>query len=205
MHRLLETMLAGFKFSGDLSKDSFELLCSCGNEAAALHSQKVSQEAVRLAGRFRLDVQAAATAGYLHDIGRIFSDEMNLQAAEEQGLEILDEERINPMLLHQKLSRAIAKEVFGVEDTAILDAIECHTTLKANASSLDLLLMVADKLSWDSKDSVPILQGIMEGLEKSLEQGAYSYLSYIWNSRENMKVVHPWIKEAYDYLKLKCE
>ncbi len=34
------------------------------------------------------------------------------------------------MILHQKQSVCIAKELFNIKDREILSAIECHTTLK---------------------------------------------------------------------------
>jgi HD superfamily phosphohydrolase YqeK len=109
------------------------------------------------------------------------------------------------MLLHQKISKVIAEELFGVIDRYILNAIECHTTLRVNANEIDLVLFIADKLSWDSADSEPILDGIYRGLEISLKHGAFSYLGYLWDNRSNIKVMHPWTVQAYNDLKIKCK
>ncbi|OLF95341.1 Hydrolase (HAD superfamily) [Bacillus licheniformis] len=34
------------------------------------------------------------------------------------------------MIIHQKLSKVMARDLFQVADEDILNAIECHTTLK---------------------------------------------------------------------------
>jgi HD superfamily phosphohydrolase YqeK len=107
------------------------------------------------------------------------------------------------MLLHQRISKAVARELFCVKDENILNDIGCHTTLRDNANDIDLLLFIADKLSWDSIDSEPILVGIHKGLEISLQHGAFSYISYLRNNRNNMNVMHPWTIQAYIDLKEK--
>ncbi|MHB8064998.1 MAG: bis(5'-nucleosyl)-tetraphosphatase (symmetrical) YqeK [Ruminiclostridium sp.] len=133
----------------------------------------INNEAKRLANRFNIDNASSMIAGYLHDVGRIFPDNQSIDIASELGIQALDEEHTYAGLLHQKISKVLAYELFGINDNNILNAIECHTTLKAGASDIDLILFIADKLSWDSLDSKPILDGILKGLEKSLEQGAF--------------------------------
>ena len=99
----------------------------------------------------------AAIAGYLHDISAIFPNEVRIVVAEEFGIEILEEERKFPMIIHQKLSRVIAKEIFKVHDEETLNAICCHTTLRKHATKMDLVLFVADKIEWDQNGTPPYL------------------------------------------------
>ena len=77
----------------------------------------------------------------------------------------MEAERKFPMIIHQKLSRVIAKEIFKVEDEEILNAICCHTTLRKHATKMDLVLFVADKIEWDQKDTT-IFNRNKKGLEK---------------------------------------
>lgn len=104
------------------------------------------------------------------------------------------------MIIHQKLSRVIAKEIFKVEDEEILNAICCHTTLRKHATKMDLVLFVADKIEWDQKDTT-IFNRNKKGLEKSLEKAAFVYISYLWERKDTLKVIHPWLEEAYWDLK----
>lgn len=121
------------------------------------------------------------------------------------GININEQEQALPSLLHQRLSKEIAKNMFNINDDIILNAIGCHTTLRANANEIDLILFVADKLSWDSIDNMPIVEGIMHGLKISLEHAAYSYLKYLRDHRSKSTVIHPWTVEAYEDLKAKCD
>lgn len=84
--------------------------------------------------------------------------------------------------------------------SSVLSAIECHTTLKASPSALDMVLFVADKIEWDQSGTPPYLDRIHHALQHSLEQAAFAYLSFLWEQREKLRVVHPWLKEAYEYL-----
>ena len=63
----------------------------------------------------------------------------------------LSEEKY-PFLLYQRFSATVAMEVFKVNDERILSAITHHTTLKANHSQYEMILFLADKLSWDYGD-----------------------------------------------------
>ncbi len=105
------------------------------------------------------------------------------------------------MIIHQKLSRVIAKEVFKVEDEEVLNAISCHTTLRKNATKMDLVLFIADKIEWVQKGTPPYILKAKNGLEKSLEHAAFAYISYLWERKDTLKVIHPWLEEAYWHLK----
>lgn len=184
----------------DVSTDSESLLRLHGCEHTALHSKHVAEEAARLANRFGIDPICARIAGYLHDISAIIPNHQRIAIAEELGIKILPEERTFPMIIHQKISKAIARDLFSIQDTAVLDAIECHTTLKAQPSRMDLVLFVADKIAWDQAGTPPYLHQLQSDLDKSIEHAALVYLSYMWEQREKLRVVHPWLKEAYSYL-----
>ena len=104
------------------------------------------------------------------------------------------------MIAHQKLSVPIARALFSVTDIEVLSAIECHTTLKANPSTLDKVLFVADKIVWDRSGSPPYLDDLLAALEVSLDRAALVYLNFLWQQREQLQVVHPWIVAARDHL-----
>ncbi len=166
----------------------------------ARHCAAVAAEARRLAARFGGDPEAAETAGWLHDVSAVVPDTQRLAAAREFGLEVLPAEEIFPMLLHQKLSALIARELFGVTDESVLSAIGSHTTLRAGATALDKVLFVADKVAWDQPGEAPFHPALRAALEVSLDAAARAYLDYIWERRHALRVVHPWAKAAYGEL-----
>jgi HD superfamily phosphohydrolase YqeK len=110
---------------------------------------------------------------------------------------VLPEEETLPMIIHQKLSVVIARELFDVQDDAILSAIGCHTTLKAGANALDKVVFVADKLAWDQPGIAPFHADMWAALERSLDEVMMVYVRYLWERRDTLAVIHPWLREAY--------
>jgi HD superfamily phosphohydrolase YqeK len=147
---------------------------------------------------------SAEVAGWLHDISAIVPREQRLPVAETVGVEVLAEERVAPVLVHQKLSAVMAQEVFAVVDGSVLSAIECHTTLKANSSALDKIVFVADKMAWDQPGNPPYLAAMAAAVERSLDLAAYCYLDHLWQRRETLPAMHPWALQAYRQLSAKA-
>ena len=79
----------------------------------------MANEARKIAVKYHVNEEKATIAGYLHDISAIFPNEARIVVAEQFGIEILQEEREFPMIIHQKLSKVIAKEIFKVDDEEI--------------------------------------------------------------------------------------
>ena len=202
MLQIKDRLVLAHPLKGIFSKDVVDFLTDQGRPKTAEHSRRVAAEARRLALRFGEDLDRAEQAGWLHDISAVFPVEQRLEAARQLGLEILPEEAAYPSILHQKLSVVVAGRVFGVTDPAVLSAIGCHTTLKRGASHLDLVVFVADKLEWDGpNDDIPYREAVLAGLERSLERGAFAYLDFLWQRRQSLPTLHPWMVEAYQEFK----
>ncbi|MFD0681658.1 MULTISPECIES: bis(5'-nucleosyl)-tetraphosphatase (symmetrical) YqeK [unclassified Paenibacillus] len=197
LHPLLQQMKSSMTFSGDLEEDVSSFLRLHNHPHTAEHCLKVGYEAGRLAARFGCDADQARAAGFLHDISAIIPNNQRIDAAREWNLDILPEEERFPMIIHQKLSRVIAEQVFGIELTPVLEAIECHTTLKAPSTLLDKIVFIADKIEWDQSGQPPYLAELLSQLDISLEHGVYVYIEYLWSRREHLKVVHPWLIDAH--------
>ena len=98
------------------------------------------------------------------------------------------------------VSRIIAQENFKINDSDILNAIECHTTLKKNASMYDKIIFIADKISWDSKGVPSYDDLIKSSTVESLDEACYNYIKYQFDN--NLLVMpHQWLIEAYDDLR----
>ncbi|BFH66118.1 haloacid dehalogenase [Paenibacillus dendritiformis] len=183
--------------SGDLGKDVYRFLVRNGCPRTAEHCMRVGEEARRLAERFGLDSQAAEYAGYLHDISAVYPNNVRVPLSRSLGIEVLPEEEAFPMIVHQKLSRQMARDLFHVTDPDILDAVGCHTTLRKQATMIDKVLFVADKIEWDQEGTPPYLEQVEQALEISLEHASYAYVNYLWERRDTLKVLHPWLRDAY--------
>ncbi|WP_248925233.1 bis(5'-nucleosyl)-tetraphosphatase (symmetrical) YqeK [Paenibacillus hamazuiensis] len=194
---VLQPFLQGFERTDRLEHDVPRFLRLHGCPNTAEHCIRVGREAAKQAARFGVDPQLAQAAGLLHDISAVFPNDRRVDAAIRLGLDVLPEEETFPMIVHQKISAAMAAELFGVTSGQVLSAVGCHTTLKASSSPLDMVLFVADKIEWDQTGTPPFLDKLLGGLDISLAHGTFSYLEYMWERRDQLKVVHPWLAEAY--------
>lgn len=199
----LETFRRGFQATGDVPSDAVRFLHAHGDTFTARHVAQVAAKAGELAERFGVDQERAAQAGFLHDISAVIPNEARIGVALAHGLEVLPEEKKLPMIVHQKLSALMARELFGVTDEGVLSAIGCHTTLKKDASRLDTVVFVADKIAWDQEGVPPYLAALEAALERSLDAGALVYLEFLWQQRERLPVLHPWVAGAYRHLSQK--
>lgn len=200
MHPDLAPLARGIAFSGDTRADMAAFLAHHGCAHTAGHSLRVAAEARRLAVRWDVDPAAAEVAGWLHDISAVVPIDGRIPLAERLGIDILPEERALPMIIHQKLSACIARDLFGVGHPAVLSAIGCHTTLKRDASPLDKVVFVADKVAWDQPGEPPYLAALLAAIDISLDRAALCYLADLWARRERLAVLHPWAMQAHGQL-----
>jgi predicted HD superfamily hydrolase involved in NAD metabolism len=200
MKKTLSQFADGLAWTGDLRTDVETLLVRNGYSATAEHCIAVAAQAKQLAEQFGADPQRAQAAGWLHDVSAILPVPQRLIVARQWGLEILPAEETAPMLLHQRLSAVIAQDLFDIQDRGVLNAIGCHTTLKAHASRLDKVVFVADKLAWDQPGTPPYQRPLKQALTCSLDSAALCYLDYLWQQRETLAAVHPWFVDAYHEL-----
>jgi HD superfamily phosphohydrolase YqeK len=164
----LRQLAEGFAFTGSVPADAPAFLVCHGHAATAQHSAGVAVEAGRISGLLYPSddplAQAAVQAAWLHDISAVFPGPQRADVADALGIDVLPEERVYPPILHQKLSAILARELFGVIDKAVLDAIACHTTLREHATVLDQIVFLADKLAWDQPGAPPYRDAIAAAL-----------------------------------------
>jgi len=193
--------LAGtMQFSGNAREDMTALLAHHGLAATAEHCLTVADEARRLADRFGIEGEHAAIGGWLHDVSAVIPSPERAEVARRWDLPVLPEEDVFPMILHQKLSAVMARVLFGVADEAILNAIACHTTLRTDATVLDKVVFLADKVQWDGIGEPPYLSSVLAGLRRSLDAAVFAYLDYLWQQRAKLAVLHPWAAAAHQQL-----
>jgi predicted HD superfamily hydrolase involved in NAD metabolism len=117
-----------------------------GQEHRYAHTVRVARMAERLARAHGEDPAKARLAGMLHDLARLYPAPRLLEESAAHGVAIDDYAREHPVVLHAPLSARLAARDFGVNDPAVLSAIEKHTLGAANMSALDCILYLADGL-----------------------------------------------------------
>ncbi|GIP32698.1 bis(5'-nucleosyl)-tetraphosphatase (symmetrical) YqeK [Paenibacillus sp. J2TS4] len=188
------------ELSGCLEEDVSLFLTRHQRPITAEHSIRVGKKARELAIRFGADADQAEAAGYLHDVSAIFPNDERIEVSRQLGIEVLPEEEKFPMIIHQKISRVMARELFRITAEPILSAVECHTTLKKSSSLLDRIVFVADKIEWDQSGTPPYLDHLLKQLDRSPSHAALVYLEFLWDRRDTLKVLHPWAEAAYKEL-----
>ncbi len=110
------------------------------------HSLGVAEAAVRLAERFGVDRNKAELAGLLHDCAREFPQENLIDEAYRRGITVSPIEQVIPFMLHAPIGASRAKELYGVADREILEAISRHTVGGKGMSVLDKIVYFADMI-----------------------------------------------------------
>ncbi|MCA9919478.1 MAG: bis(5'-nucleosyl)-tetraphosphatase (symmetrical) YqeK [Anaerolineales bacterium] len=200
MNLHLRPYFANIELTGELGQDVTAVLTHHSLPKVAVHVSRVAQEARRLAIQFGADPVGAETAGWLHDISAVIPNDVRVDMCAAFGLPVLPGEANFPMILHQKLSAVVARELFGVVDTAVLSAIGCHTTLKAGASLLDKIVFIADKIKWDQPGDPPYLGELETAVAHNLDDACLVYLDYLWQQRNSLGYAHPWFLAAHEEL-----
>lgn len=107
------------------------------------HIRGTEEEAVRLAKRWGADETMARRAGILHDCTKYLELEEQLALCNQYGIELDELEQRAVKLLHSKTGACIARAVFGEPDE-VYWAIFWHTTAKADMTTLEKILYMAD-------------------------------------------------------------
>ncbi len=131
----------------DLKHLSWEDLRACSYSMIRAkripHVRGCEEEAVRLAGIWGVDPDLARAAAILHDCTKYWTMEEHKALCETYGIVLDDLEQSAVKLLHSKTGACIAYAVFGMPDS-VCRAIYWHTTGKADMTTLEKILYIAD-------------------------------------------------------------
>jgi predicted HD superfamily hydrolase involved in NAD metabolism len=203
---MLQLYTIGFNRTNNLLNDVTSFFTHHNDMRTLDHTHKVAEEAVRIANLYGEDPLTLEHAALLHDISNVVPINKMLHMAEELSIHIIDDERKFSRIIHQKLSRAMAEEIFYIKNTDIIGAIECHTTLKPNATLMDKILFISDKIMFDLPGEHHYLLDIRRKVnEGSLNEAILIYLNTIWEQRFKLKLIHPWLIGAREELLLEAK
>lgn len=107
------------------------------------HSLSVAKTAYEIALLNGLDPQKAFLAGLLHDSGKDYPIEEQRSLTNQYFASF---EPVKDFALHQFVSAYLAKEIYGVKDPEILEAIQYHCTGKGDMSPMQKCIYAADKV-----------------------------------------------------------
>ena len=168
------------------------------------HSCNVADEAVILAELYGGDVQKAYTAGILHDITKEFPGAEQLQIIKDGGI-ILDSVQKNaPKLWHAVSGSVYVRDVMGIDNHDIINAIRYHTTGRAGMSLLEKIIYIADFTS--AERSYHGVETMRELSRRRLEDAMlFSCKFTIGNLSSQELAIHPDQLDCYNELVLNIE
>ena len=163
------------------------------------HIRGTEEESVRLARRWGADEELARRAGILHDCTKYLSLKEHLALCSKYGVQLDELEQQAEKLLHSKTGACIAKYVFGEPDE-VYNAIFWHTTAKADMTTLEKILYVADYMEPNRDfEGVERLRALAyEDLDKALLLGVETTIQEMVDRN---RVVHTNTLEAQAWLR----
>ncbi len=163
------------------------------------HVIGVEEEAVRLAQRWGADVELARRAGILHDCTKYWELDQQLDTCRKYGVELDELELTAVKLLHSKTGACMARAIFGEPDE-VFEAIFWHTTAKANMTTLEKILYLADYIepnrTFDGVERMRVLA--YQDLDKALLLGVETTIQEM---RDRRLVTHRRTLEAQQWLR----
>ena len=90
-----------------------------------------------------LDLKTVELAALMHDFTKEYSVERQLELCELYRIELTDDEKNNPKLLHSKTAAIIARDRFMLP-TEACSAIYWHTTGRAARTPFEIVIYLAD-------------------------------------------------------------
>lgn len=175
-----------------------ELIKGMMSKKRYIHSCNVADMSVKLAGIYGEDKQKAYTAGILHDIRKEADPETLKNEMLMAGFYVDPAEFTSKSTWHGIASAYYAKNVLGITDEDILNAIRFHTVARAAMSKLEKIVYLADLVS--AERDYPDVEKYRAYTLKNLDNAMYQALKYSVNSlsADGKKIPVSTI-EAYNY------
>lgn len=165
------------------------------------HSEGVMYTAAALAMRYGEDLEKAQIAGILHDCAKCIPDSKKLKICEKNHIEITEAEKCSPFLLHAKVGAYIAKEKYDIVDTAILNAIVCHTTGKPAMTLLEKIIYISDYIE-PMRNKASNLDEVRKMAFVDLDETLFKILSdTLIYLEQSSKKMDPMTMQTYEYYK----
>ncbi len=175
-----------------------ELISEIGTERYN-HSLRVIETAVELGEIYNADIKKIKKAALYHDCGKIGSTDQIVRMAIEKNLDLSEEDKKSPEVLHTKLGEYLAKNKYDIEDEDILNAIRYHTTGRADMSLLEKIIYIADYI--EPKREFPGVKKVREESKKDLDKSILTALENTINYLESKnEYIHKDTIDAYNFI-----
>ncbi len=167
-----------------------------------VHSLGTAEAARAIAQKCSYDSEKAYLAGLVHDCAKNLSSEEQLTLIERAPFNLIDGEDENKKVLHAPAGAVLAREMFGITDEEILNAVRWHTLGCVDMTTLEKIIFLADKIEPETRGREEYERRLkaldtVGGLEKEIFQ-CYDYTIKSLVERR-LKICAQTI-EVYNYL-----
>ena len=159
------------------------------NNYRFVHTMGVANTAAAMAYKWEADPAQAMIAGMLHDCAKNIPIDEQIKLCKKYNIVLSDTEHTTPSLIHAPLGAVLARVKYGVEDSAVLNAIRYHTTGRPEMTLLEKIVYVADYME-PSRNSTPdralVRKEAFEDLDLCVYHTAKSVLTYLEKIGDNI-------------------
>jgi predicted HD superfamily hydrolase involved in NAD metabolism len=175
------------------------------SDKALAHSKHVAETAALLATLYGVDAEKARLAGLLHDWHRELDGEALVNAAEDAGIDVADDELRVPYLLHARTGAADLSSVMPELPADVLDAVARHTIGSADMTDLDKVVYVADMI--EPGRDYPGVDDLREaaGTVSLADLFAEAYRQSVAHLVDSRKRIHPTTVDVWNALVARSE
>ncbi|MBS4912678.1 MAG: bis(5'-nucleosyl)-tetraphosphatase (symmetrical) YqeK [Veillonella sp.] len=168
------------------------------------HTLGVAKAAQSLAEIYNVSPSKAYLAGLLHDCGKELPLSHMQEIVKEAQVNVDLDMFNNGALLHGVVGAILSRNIYGVEDVNILDAIRYHTTGRIGMTVMDKIIFVADyieetrnfpgvdklrQIAFEDLDKA-VLAGYDSTIGHLLDQGLSIYFKTILGRNDILRQIH---------------
>ena len=173
-------------------------------EGLRQHIYRVQEMALELVIQHKLDEEKVRLGALAHDIARAMKGEELLRKARELGISIHPVEARVPVLLHGPVGAELLRQVDGLEDRDVYEAVYWHSTARGGSGPTAKVVFLADKLDPQKASRYPFLPELKELALADLDRAIYEFLNReLISLLQRASPVHPSSVEARNELVLK--
>jgi predicted HD superfamily hydrolase involved in NAD metabolism len=110
------------------------------------HILRVEAEAMSLSRVYGQDPERASIAALGHDLVRHKNNEELLSLAKRYDIDPDPVELAAPILIHGPIAARMLVRDFDLDDSEVIEGVDCHTTARPGMTMIEKMLFIADKI-----------------------------------------------------------
>lgn len=168
-------------------------------ESRYVHTLGVVQSACSLAKINGVDEEKTKIAALIHDAAKNMKIDEQYKILKENSVDMDIISENSPQILHGWVAAILAKELMGVTDEEIINAVKYHTTGKKSMSKLEKIIYIADYIepNRDYPGVEELRKTTFSDLDKGVLMGIDNTITFVIKQGQ---LVHPLTIDARNYL-----